>query len=219
MLSDFVLCKSNLTDEGKQNKKNQQLGITSFFTCHFRFPVFFVYISHIRPLKFFGDNFSINFEIMKDLKYKQQESEYLTMSRLLLTIIFFLVTIVLLVIGFFSETDFADIGKTLIGVWVLYFFLFWYQKAAYNRYSYAMDHQGLYINHGVLWRKKIVIPRNRVQHTDIAQGPLDRQFDLAELVIHTAGTRNASVKLVGVFREDAEDLRESLSFDESNDAV
>lgn len=51
----------------------------------------------------------------------------------------------------------------------------------------------------------------------MSQGPLQRKFDLSELIVHTAGTRNASVKLPGILFKKAESLRESLSFDESDD--
>ena len=104
-----------------------------------------------------------------------------------------------------------------MGICFFYLLLFLYTTAAFHHFSYAMNDHGLYIHRGVFWRKKIVVPRNRVQHTDVTQGPLERRFDLSELIVHTAGTRNASVKLPGILFKNAEALRESLSFEESDD--
>ena len=40
--------------------------------------------------------------------------------------------------------------------------------------SYKADALGIEIRRGVLWRKVIHVPRSRVQHTDVSQGPLER---------------------------------------------
>lgn len=141
------------------------------------------------------------------------------MNRLILTLVFVLMSAIMLVAVLFTDLEMILALSILGGVWVLYLILFFYLAAAYKNYSYIMDDRGFYINSGVIWKNKIVVPRNRVQHTDISQGPLDRQYDLAELTIHTAGTRSASVKLLGLYRQQAEDLRESLSFEISDDVV
>lgn len=156
---------------------------------------------------------------MENLKLQKQETEYLTLNRLILTIIFIIISLGLTGILIFSPLQLRHYGWIILGLWSFYLMLFLYQGAAYNHFGFSMNEHGLYINRGVFWHRKIVVPRNRVQHTDVTQGPLERKFDLAELIVHTAGTRNASVRLPGIYHEDAEALRESLSFEESNDAV
>jgi membrane protein YdbS with pleckstrin-like domain len=49
-----------------------------------------------------------------------------------------------------------------------------------------------------------------VQHTDIQRGPLDRRLGLAELLIHTAGTQMATVRLPGLTADRASALRDAL---------
>ena len=156
---------------------------------------------------------------MENLNLKQQQRSFLTLNRRILTVVFLIISLVLAVGWVFTPIEFWKLGVIIFGIWGFYSLLFLYQGAEYKHFSYAMNDYGLYINRGVFWRRKIIVPRNRVQHTDVTQGPLERKFDLAELIVHTAGTRNASVKLPGVLHEDAEKLRESLSFEESNDAV
>jgi len=154
---------------------------------------------------------------MENLNLKKLESEHLTLNRIVLTIVFVIISLVLLGVFIFSPLPLLPYGFINLGLWSFYLLLFLYLGAAHRHFSYAMNDHGLYINRGVFWRKKIVVPRNRVQHTDVTQGPLERKFDLAELIVHTAGTRNASVRLPGILHEDAEVLRESLSFEESDD--
>jgi len=156
---------------------------------------------------------------MENLKLKKQQRNYLKLNRIILTIVFVLITIGVSIPVLVAHVPLWIYGLIIAGIWVLFTLIFWHQGAAFRHFSYAMSDYGLYINQGVFWRRKIIVPRNRVQHTDVIQGPLERKFGLAQLVVHTAGTRNASVKLAGISHDTAEELRESLSFEESNDAV
>ncbi|MBA3397487.1 MAG: PH domain-containing protein [Deltaproteobacteria bacterium] len=76
--------------------------------------------------------------------------------------------------------------------------------------AYSVDIQVLEIRGGVLWRHVRKVPRSRVQHTDVAQSPLERRYGLATLVIHTAGTEHARVTLGGLAHQTALDIREHL---------
>lgn len=156
---------------------------------------------------------------MEKLNLKKQERSYLRLNRIILTVVFIIISIVLAIIMFLQEQARLPLSIAVCILWLLFIIIFRYQGAAYKHFSYAMNEYGLYIHRGVFWRRKIIVPRNRVQHTDVVQGPIERRYELAELTVHTAGTRNASVKLPGVLHADAEKLRDSLSFEESNDAV
>jgi membrane protein YdbS with pleckstrin-like domain len=59
---------------------------------------------------------------------------------------------------------------------------------------------------GWLWHVDTLVPLVRVQHLDIARGPLDKAFGTATLVVHTAGTHNSIVKLPGLSPERAGEL-------------
>jgi len=80
----------------------------------------------------------------------------------------------------------------------------------YRHTAYRLDEDGIRIRRGVVWRSMTSVPHSRVQHTDVSQGPLERAFGLATLIIHTAGTQNASVSLGGLRHEDALRIRDHL---------
>ncbi len=80
----------------------------------------------------------------------------------------------------------------------------------YRHIRYRLDARGVTIRRGVVWRTVTSVPTSRVQHTDVSRGPLERYFDLATLVIHTAGTRDASVALSGLGHREAMALRDRL---------
>ena len=80
----------------------------------------------------------------------------------------------------------------------------------YDRYRYRVGELGIEIRKGIIWRRVITVPRSRVQHTDVSQGPLIRRYGLAMLTIHTAGTENSTVTLVGVSHGTALRIRDFL---------
>lgn len=101
----------------------------------------------------------------------------------------------------------ASVALMLVGLFVYSVFWPWlsYQKA-----SWRLDDEGLEIRHGVLWRHRITVPLGRVQHSDVSQGPLQRQFGIGTLTVHTAGTQHASVPLEGLTYETAIELRDLI---------
>ncbi len=89
----------------------------------------------------------------------------------------------------------------------------------YQHTSYRVDEQGIEIRTGVYWRVVINVPRSRVQHIDVSQGPLDRRYGLGTLVLYTAGTDHAKVELAGLEHGRALRVRQHLLPAGADDAV
>ncbi|WP_336986904.1 PH domain-containing protein [Altererythrobacter aquiaggeris] len=83
-------------------------------------------------------------------------------------------------------------------------------RRRYDYKGFDMGADRLRVVRGYWWRADAVVPFGRVQHLDVQQGPLERTYGLATLILHTAGTHNASVPLAGLLREDAEAMRETI---------
>lgn len=94
----------------------------------------------------------------------------------------------------------------LLLAWVAYF----WPTLAYRHTKWRLVETGLEIHRGVLFRHQLSVPAARVQHVDVAQGPLQRKFELGSLIVHTAGTSNASVTLDGLAFDTAKELRDQL---------
>jgi uncharacterized protein len=90
---------------------------------------------------------------------------------------------------------------------------------AYRHTFYRVDDAGIEIRRGVYWRVVINVPRSRVQHTDVSQGPLERRFGLGTLVVYTAGTDHARVDLSGLEHGMALGIREHLLPNEGPDGI
>lgn len=80
----------------------------------------------------------------------------------------------------------------------------------FNARGYNLGADRLRVVRGLMFRKDTIVPFSRVQHIDVEQGPLERAFGIGRLVLHTAGTHNASVTLPGLKYALAADMREAI---------
>jgi len=115
-------------------------------------------------------------------------------------------------------------GIVLLVLWLIAVLLgLWLAQAwppkAYRFTSYKVDDQGMEIRRGVYFRVVINVPRSRVQHIDVSQGPIERRYGLGTLVIYTAGTEHAKVELEGLAHGRAMLVREHLLPSGVSDAV
>lgn len=80
----------------------------------------------------------------------------------------------------------------------------------WRRWGYAFTDRELHVASGWLTRTHTVVPVSRVQHIDVSQGPVERSAGVATLSLHTAGTEGSLVRLPGISRERAEELRDAI---------
>ena len=116
------------------------------------------------------------------------------------------------------------LGLVLIPLWLaaigaLAWHLQRWPAIAYRHTSYRVDDTGLEIHRGVYWRTTTNVPRSRIQHTDVSQGPLERRHGLGTLVVYTAGTQHSEVKLSGLEFGVAQRIRTHLLPRDQGDAV
>lgn len=85
-----------------------------------------------------------------------------------------------------------------------------YPARRYRGWGYREGEDEIEIRRGRWFRVRTIVPFGRVQHIDVAQGPIQRPFGLATLILHTAGTHGASVPLPGLLHGDAEAMRDRI---------
>ena len=118
----------------------------------------------------------------------------------------------------------AVVARTLFVVWAVgsMAYAIWSQQRpmiAYRHATYRLDAHGIEIRDGVLWRRVINVPRSRVQHIDVSQGPFERRHGIGTLAIYTAGVSHAMVPLPGLEHGRALRIRDYLLPREDDDGV
>ncbi len=80
----------------------------------------------------------------------------------------------------------------------------------YRYWRYELRDEVLFVQRGIVNRVHTVVPLRRIQHLDVSQDIIEREFDLGKLIVHTAGTRSSDVVLPGLSFDEAERLRNEL---------
>lgn len=83
-------------------------------------------------------------------------------------------------------------------------------RRIHRRLGYRLSAHTLRIVRGWLFHTDTLVPLVRVQHLDVARGPLDKLFGTASLVVHTAGTHNSIVTLPGLAPDTADAMRSAI---------
>jgi hypothetical protein len=131
------------------------------------------------------------------------------------------ILLIQLIVNLFGGPLRAVLGLVLmvgVGGFLAWLSVRW-PEISYRHTFYRVDSQGIEIRRGVFWRRTITVPKSRVQHTDVSQGPLQRRYALGTLVIYTAGTDHAKVDLPGLNHARAMRIRDHLLPSGGDDAV
>lgn len=73
--------------------------------------------------------------------------------------------------------------------------------------GYALREHDVLYKSGWIFRRVMAVPFNRVQHSEIKQGPLERQYNLASLEVYTAGGQGSDLTIPGLRYADAQSLK------------
>jgi len=107
-------------------------------------------------------------------------------------------------------------------IFVLFVFFCWlWAKLTYHFFNYQLTENAFKKEHGVIWKKYVSIPYERIQNVDIYRGIIARILGLSDLHIQTAGYSGVHVRgrargigaegyLPGLDKRIAEQLREEL---------
>jgi len=104
----------------------------------------------------------------------------------------------IVIIAYTGSLIWFDLGKDiyllfgfLVWLWVLIpisLIIFWiWAKLAYHFYRYELREDGFRKELGVIWKKYITIPYDRIQNVDIYRGVIAPILGLSDLNIQTAG--------------------------------
>ncbi|MCB9285530.1 MAG: PH domain-containing protein [Lewinellaceae bacterium] len=83
------------------------------------------------------------------------------------------------------------------------YFLRWLILKQYEVEGYALRQRDIIHQHGYWWRSQTTVPYARVQHVEITQGPIAKQFGLSTIRIYTAGGSSSDLNISGIELDEA----------------
>ena len=147
-----------------------------------------------------------------DIKYRPVQKKHRTVSIIASTIFVLIILAIPLTINILSgDTWFYDHIVYILGIWILlYCFLILISFKGYQHKGYAMRERDIIFKEGWIWRSSTIVPFNRIQHTEIDQGPIERLFRLSKLKIFTAGGSSSDLKIPGLLPDTANRLKDYI---------
>lgn len=107
--------------------------------------------------------------------------------------------------------DFSElliVGLAILVLFVSVLLIVFVPKIRWQQWYYHIDEQEIDLQHGIIIITRTLVPLKRVQHVDTRQGPILRNFDLADVTISTAATTH---RIPALDEETAETVRNRIS--------
>ncbi|HEX2804026.1 MAG TPA: PH domain-containing protein [Sphingomicrobium sp.] len=108
-----------------------------------------------------------------------------------------------------SEGSFHGLPSTLVPLLGIISLVVVPQRI-YGHLGYRIAERLLQVVRGWMFHTDTLVPFVRVQHIDVTQGPLEKLFGVATLVVHTAGTHNSVVTVPGLAPQRAAEIRDII---------
>jgi membrane protein YdbS with pleckstrin-like domain len=91
----------------------------------------------------------------------------------------------------------------------LWLFFVWAPRCC-RRMRYLLREQDINLQRGFMFWHMVSVSINRIQHLEVRQGPVERHYGLATLIIYTAGTQGSDLKVPGLTLAKAQQLKSQL---------
>ena len=83
----------------------------------------------------------------------------------------------------------------------------WLIRKRFDWEGYALRTHDIIHRHGYFWRIQTIVPYTRVQHVEIAQGPIAKRFGISTIRVFTAGGSNSDLNISGIQPEEAHRIK------------
>ena len=111
----------------------------------------------------------------------------------------------------FENSKISDnIGLLYIGLCIIFIVRLLYVFISFPKRKYAIRDRDVNYQSGVLFHKLTTVPLIRVQHVEISQSFIAKQFNLASLQVYTAGDDATDLEINGLSKVEAHQIREHV---------
>lgn len=146
------------------------------------------------------------------LDFNKHPKRFLNKKLIAKLVYFFPLLVGVCVLFYLHDSNHFSYDWLALAIWVLLlvFTLFVAYKEYFVR-GYVLREHDITYKRGWLFNHQVTVPFNRIQHTEVNQGPIDRIFNLCELDIFTAGGSASDLSISGLDPVDAARIKEFIS--------
>lgn len=145
---------------------------------------------------------------LEQANFHELEQDYLWLRLTFLSIVYVIFAGISITIGITSDLLW---WQPLVTVSIFFGLIYLLEIKGFKIKGYSLRENDVSFKSGLLFFSMTSVPFNRVQHTEVNQGPLARLFDLAEVKIYTAGGASSDITVSGLKIEDANRLKDHIT--------
>ena len=146
------------------------------------------------------------------IDFKSINNKYLKVILIHVFLIFLILFIALFI------ADYSGVFKIVENTLWLYLIVFLVfiavlalKSIGFKKMKYVVREKDISYKKGVFFRSLTTVPFNRIQHIEIDEGPVSRFFKLVSLSVFTAGDSSDDLKISGLLKEEAQQIKEFIS--------
>ncbi|QTD37384.1 PH domain-containing protein [Polaribacter batillariae] len=160
----------------------------------------------------FQNNTVTHFPDISKINFKSIEKKYLKVILLNIGIVFTILFVAAFMVDYKNllELKQHSIGLYLI-VFIMLLITLFVKIVGFKKRKYAVREKDISYKKGLFFRTLTTVPFNRIQHVEIDQGPISRYFNLVTLSVFTAGDSSDDLKISGLVKEEAVQIKEFIS--------
>jgi|TARA_B110000977_G_scaffold43836_1_gene59504 hypothetical protein len=161
---------------------------------------------------FFQNNAVTSYPEITQTDFKSINKRYFKVIVIQTTLIF---TVLFIAIVFMNYKDLFEWSEYSVWLYVMLSVIFmvilFLKIIGFKKRKYAVREKDISYKKGVFFRSLTTVPFNRIQHIEIDQGPVARYFGLVALSVFTAGDSSDDLKVSGLLKKDAVQIKEFIS--------
>ncbi|TXD46560.1 PH domain-containing protein [Polaribacter sp. IC073] len=153
-----------------------------------------------------------SFPDVTKIDFKLIDIRYLKVILLNTSLLFIALFIVLFFINDKDIFELAEYSLWLsIAILVAFIVTLFIKNIEFKQRKYAVREKDISYQNGFFFRSLTTVPFNRIQHVEIDEGPISRFFGLVSLSVFTAGDSSDDLKISGLLKEEAQQIKEFIS--------
>tara|TARA_B110000305_G_scaffold192450_1_gene215670 strand:+ start:210 stop:719 length:510 start_codon:yes stop_codon:yes gene_type:complete len=161
---------------------------------------------------FFQNNAVTSYPEITQTDFKSINKRYFKVIVIQTTLIF---TVLFIAIVFMNYKDLFEWSEYSVWLYVMlsvvFMLILFLKIIGFKKRKYAVREKDISYKKGVFFRSLTTVPFNRIQHIEIDQGPVARYFGLVALSVFTAGDSSDDLKVSGLLKKDAVQIKEFIS--------
>ena len=161
---------------------------------------------------FFQNITVTSFPDITKIEFKSINNKYL---KVILIHVFLVFLIVFVAVFIANYNGLFEILENLVwlylGILLIFIFTLTIKIKGFKKRKYAVREKDVSYKKGLFFRSLTTVPFNRIQHVEIDEAPVSRFFNLVSLSVFTAGDSSDDLKISGLLKEEALQIKEFIS--------